>query len=254
MNVANNLFKKCVFVSMLPLLTACFQNPHKVPNDFVFLLDVDPTIVENSRYYTAENFMGRPVPGYSTSKIVCTKEAAEQLKKANDFFKAHGYKVVVYDGYRPQSAVDAFKRWGQNPKDNITKAYYYPFLDKSDLFKLGYIGGEKSTHSRGSTFDLTLIRSDQSLKPIIYSKRKLQNGEEISFLDDNTVDMGSSFDLFHEASHHDSNLVNPSQNEMRNFLRETMKRYGFAEYKKEWWHYTLAKEPYPNTYFGFVVK
>jgi D-alanyl-D-alanine dipeptidase len=236
-------------VTLLSSLTGCLQDSNKLPKNFVFLSDVDPTIMESRRYYTEQNFIGKPISGYKTSKIICTKEAAQQLKKAHAVFKNHGYKLVVYDGYRPQLAVDEFMRWGQNPKDDVAKSYYYPTLDKKDLFELGYIAGEKSTHSRGSTFDLTLIESHRTLKPIVYSKRRLKNDEEISFLDDNTVDMGSSFDLFHEVSHHDSNLIDQSHSKMRNFLRETMKRYGFTEYKKEWWHYTLENEPYPETYF-----
>ncbi len=246
--------KIILFMSIFAaVITACANNVNKLPNGFVFLADIDPTIIENSRYYTDQNFLGRPIAGYNASKIICTKEAAEQLKKAQEFFKSQGYKLVIYDGYRPQAAVDDFKRWGENPKDTIAKAYYYPNLSKKALFKLGYVGDQHSSHSRGSTFDLTLIKANQSLKLLSYSKRRLKNGEEIPFLDDNTVDMGSSFDLFHEVSHHDSPLVQPSQTQMRNFLRETMKQYGFDEYQYEWWHYTLHNEPYPETYFSFNV-
>lgn len=228
------------------------EDMQNLPNGFVFLKDIDNTIRESSRYYTEENFLGRPIAGYKTNSIICTKEAAEKLKLAHKELTLKGYNFVVYDGYRPQKAVDEFIRWGMNESDNITKDYYYPMLDKKDLFKLGYLPDKKSSHSRGSTFDLTIIKSDQKLKSIVYSKRKLLNGDEIIFLDDNTIDMGSSFDLFHEASHHDSNLIELTYAEMRNFLRDTMKKYGFKEYKEEWWHYTLENEPYPDTYFDFV--
>lgn len=111
----------------------------------------------------------------------------------------------------------------KDPQDQIAKSQYYPTIDKKDVIKLEYVS-EKSGHSRGSTFDLSLIASDQNLKPLSESKKQLINGEEIPFLDDNTVDMGSSFDLFHEVSHHDSAIVTPQQNAMRQLLRVTMKR------------------------------
>lgn len=98
---------------------------------------------------------------------------------------------------------------------------------------------------------MTIIKIDQNLKPIVYSKRKLENNQEIPFLDDNTMDMGASFDLFHEASHHDNKLIATEYSERRNFLRDAMKRGGFKEYKEEWWHYTVENEPYPDTYFDF---
>lgn len=221
------------------------------PDDFILLNEIDPTIIENTRYATADNFLGTPVDGYAHNKIICTKQAAQQLKKAHDDFKKQGYLLVVYDGYRPQRAVDAFMKWCQISHDQIAKMQYYPTIDKKDLFNVGYLA-EKSGHSRGSTFDLTLIPIDQMLKPIVLKHRKLTNGEEIPFLDDNTVDMGASFDLFHEVSHHDSPLVTREHNAMRDLLRETMKRHGFGEYLKEWWHYTLKNEPYPDTYFDFI--
>ena len=159
--------------------------------------------------------------------------------------------MVVYDGYRPQCAVNEFMRWSKDEADHVAKELYYPTVNKKDVFKLGYVA-ERSGHSRGSTFDLTLIRQDQQLKPIKAGKHTLQNGEVIPFLDDNTIDMGSSFDLFHETSHHDSDLVIEEQTANRNLLRRAMKQSGFKEYKAEWWHYTLADEPYPDTYFDFV--
>ena len=229
-------------------------NLKEKPSDFVMLSEVDATIIQDVRYSTKENFLGRPAVGYKTTKIACTKKAAESLKQAHDYFKSQGYNLVVYDAYRPQRAVDDFRGWGNDLNDLGNKASYYPTLEKKDLFKLGYIAGEKSSHTRGSTFDLTLIKMGTKLKPIVISKRKLSQGDEIPYLDDNTVDMGSSFDLFHEISHHDSKLTKPEHNATRNLLREGMKRFGFKEYKEEWWHYTLENEPYPDTYFDFVIE
>lgn len=223
----------------------------KLPNDFVFILDIDPTIIEISRYYENENFLGHKVVGYTQPHIISTKNAAVALKAAQAKLNAQGYKLVVYDGYRPQRAVNEFIRWSKNLQDQIAKSSYYPNIDKQDVFKLGYLF-EKSSHSRGSTFDLTIIPIDQTLKPIEVSKRTLANNQQILFLDDNTVDMGSSFDLFHEVSHHDTNLISEHQTKMRNILRSAMLNNGFKEYQEEWWHYTLANEPFPDTYFDFI--
>ena len=252
----NMKFLNCSAKWILPLLfvfvIGCDKQQSELPHDFVFLTDIDPTIIESTRYSTKNNFLGKQVPGYTSNRVICTKVAAETLKKVHDDLKQAGYKLVVYDGYRPKRSVDEFMRWSKDEKDQIAKAYYYPTINKKDVFKLGYVA-EKSSHSRGSTFDLTLIESDKNLTPIAYSSHKLLSGETIPFLDDNTANMGASFDLFHEASHHDTSLVNDANTRMRNLLRNTMKKYGFKEYQEEWWHYTLANEPHPDTYFDFVV-
>lgn len=224
-----------------------------LPAGFVFLSDIDPTIIENTRYYTAENFLGKAVPGYNTPRIICTKEAALALKEVNTGLKTEGYNLVVYDGYRPQRAVDEFIKWSQDQNDQVAKSLYYPTVNKEDVFELGYIAA-KSGHSRGSTFDLTIIPENEKIKPIEVSSRTLNNGKTIPFLSDNTIDMGSSFDLFHEVSHHDTKLINDQQNHMRDILREAMDNHKFKEYSEEWWHYTLVDEPYPDTYFDFVVE
>jgi D-alanyl-D-alanine dipeptidase len=149
-----------------------------LPEGFVFLTDIDPTIIENSRYYTDQNFLARQVIGYKTPRIICTKEAALKLKTANDDLKTNGYKFVVYDGYRPQDAINEFQRWSKDVSDQAAKEYYYPKVNKKDVFKLGYIA-EHSGHSRGSTFDLTLIETNKTLKPIAPTKRILKNKETI---------------------------------------------------------------------------
>ena len=136
------------------------------------------------------------------------------------------------------------------------KALYYPTLEgsKKKLFDDGYIAS-KSGHTRGSTIDLTIIELGKEVKsPVNITERTLANGTVISFLDDGTVDMGSSFDLFHPASHHDSPFItDPVHIKNRSILREAMKRHGFKDYENEWWHYTLADEPFPDTYFDFIV-
>jgi D-alanyl-D-alanine dipeptidase len=246
-----NLFRSLGVIIMITINSTA-EAQTNLPVGFVFLHDVDPTIIENVRYYTNENFLNKRVPGYEVNKIICTSEAAQKLKAVHDTLKQYKYKLVVYDGFRPQRSVNAFIEWQKEPDNKNAKIKYYPTVDKKDLFQLGYIC-EKSGHSRGSTFDLTIIPNNQHLKTPLIARRRLQNNEEIPFLNDNTVDMGSSFDLFHEVSHHDTPLITKEQTKMRNFLRQIMNQHGFKEYPKEWWHYTLDNEPFSHTYFDFTV-
>lgn len=224
------------------------------PSAFVDLATIIPHIQQSVRYYGSENFLGYKVPGYTSEKIVCTRAAANALVAVQEELKKADYELVVYDGYRPQHAVDEFMRWSKDDSQT-KKEYYYPYVDKKRVFELGYVA-EKSGHSRGSTFDLSIIKLGTKAHNIVVSKRKLTDGREISFLDDGTVDMGSSFDLFDVASHHDTKMVGKEALDMRNFLREIMKKYGFKEYQEEWWHYTFAQGPFEGdraVYFDFEI-
>lgn len=244
-------FKKAILSCLCSLVTSCLPRPF--PSEFVYLHEIDPTIVQSVRYCGFENFLGRPAPGYKKPKIILTRSAAEALKNVQKVMQSKGYSLIVYDGYRPQHTVDAWVLWSQVSSDQVAKELYYPTITKTEAFRLGYIA-KKSAHSRGSTVDLSLIRLGKQFHPTVLSHRKLPNGEEIPFLDDGSVDMGSSFDLFHEVSHHDSPLVNKNATEKRNFLRRTMLQNGFKEFSTEWWHYTLEKEPFPGTYFNFPIR
>lgn len=250
----NQLIRTSFVIVCMGLLAGCMQNKNlaPIPSEFTYLSFADPTIIHSPRYSGSQNFLGRKVPGYDADEIVCTKKAALALKLAHDTFKGLGYRLVVYDGYRPQRAVDAFMAWSKDVTDQSAKSLYYPTIDKRDVFKLGYVA-EKSGHSRGSTFDLTLIPIDQDIHDLRVTKRHLKNGEEIPFLDDGTLDMGSSFDLFHEVSHHGTNLISKEQTRRRELLRRVMKESGFKDYHEEWWHYTLENEPFTMIYFDFLV-
>ena len=228
-------------------------NAKELVSPLIYLKDIAPDIIQSPRYYSTDNFLGRRVVGYEKPVIMCTVNAARHLKRVQQSLYKIGYSLVVYDGYRPLRAEDNFLRWSKNPKDVKNKQYYYPTLDKKDIFTLGYVA-KYSAHVRGSAFDLTIIKWGQKVKPIVYSIRQLKDGTYIPFLNDNTVDMGSSFDLFHQVSHHDSPLVEDIYIKRRNLLRNVMEKYGFVAYKKEWWHYRLKNEPYPHTYFDSVVR
>lgn len=197
---------------------------------FVVLTDVVPDAVLEMRYYTTYNFVGERIAGYEEPCALLTKEAAQALKAASDDFVSRGYRLKIYDAYRPQAAVAHFRRWARNP-DTRMKRHFYPRLKKSELFSRGYIA-TRSGHSRGSTVDLTLLDG--------------KTGREL--------DMGGSFDLFDSVSRFDYPHLSAEQRRNRKLLRDVMIRHGFKPYRGEWWHFTLAKEPYPRTWFTFPVR
>ena len=224
-----------------------------LPTGFVYLKDIDPTIIEHLYYNTEENFIGTKIDGYKSNRVIATIQAAEALSKVQKELQKDGYSLVIYDAYRPRRAVEHFIQWTKNLSDIQEKTKYYPTISKEDIWKLGYIV-DKSGHSRGSTVDVTIIKDNNALHNIEIKSRKLTNGETIQYLDDGTVDMGSSFDLFHESSNHDSLLIDNNCLKNRNYIREIMKRNGFNDYQEEWWHFILKNEPFPDTYFDFEIE
>jgi D-alanyl-D-alanine dipeptidase len=202
-----------------------------LPEGFVYVHEVIDTVQLDIRYYGENNFVGTRIDGYERPVAILSEEAAAALKVAADILEEQGYYIKIFDAYRPQMAVDHFIRWAQDLDDVKMKEQFYPDVDKSKLFELGYIA-EKSGHSRGSTVDLTLVDK--------------HTGEEL--------DMGGGFDFFGEISHHGTDLITEEQERNRNILREAMVAAGFKPYPEEWWHYTLENEPYPDTYFNFKVK
>ena len=203
---------------------------NKLPDGFVLVSDVVPDIIQEIRYYTTYNFVGNRIDSYNAPVAILSKRAAEALKIASDDFMSKGYYIKIFDAYRPKSAVKHFVRWAENSNDTKMKSIFYPSVDKKSLFDLGYIA-KKSSHSRGSTLDMTLIN--------------MKTGKEL--------DAGSPFDLFDEASHHGTNKITLKQAKNRMIIKDTMEKTGFKAYTNEWWHYTLINEPYPDTYFDFPV-
>ena len=199
---------------------------------FVALADLVPGIIQEIRYYSTYNFIGDRIDGYEEPCALMTIEAARALKNAANEANVMGYRLKVFDAYRPAAAVRQFVMWGIEDTDVRMKPYFYPDLEKQTLFSDGYIA-KKSTHSRGSTVDLTLI--------------DMKTGKE--------VDMGSPFDLFSELSHPDyqGEWLTKQQYDNRMLLQGIMTRAGFDPIDCEWWHFTLHDEPYPDTYFEFPV-
>ena len=195
-------------------------------SDFVLVSDYVPAVIQEIRYHSTYNFVGDRVDGYEQ----LTKEAARALKEISNKLNVMGYRIKVFDAYRPATAVRHFTLWGVDDLDLRMKPFFYPDLEKQELFRKGYIAS-KSSHSRGSTIDLTLL--------------DMKTGKE--------VDMGSPFDYFSEVSHPDYKGVAKEQYENRMFLQDIMVRGGFEPYDCEWWHFTLRDEPFPDTYFDFPV-
>ena len=204
--------------------------PEKDPSGFVLLSDHIPSIVQEIRYYSTYNFIGDRIDGYEEPISLLTKEAARALKAVANEMNVQGYRLKIFDAYRPTTAVKHFIMWGIEDQDVRMKPYFYPDVVKQDLFSKGYIA-KRSSHSRGSTVDLTLL--------------DMRTGKE--------VDMGSQFDWFGIESHPDFRGITEEQYENRMFLQKAMVRGGFTPIDCEWWHFTLADEPYPDMYFSFPV-
>ncbi|MGC9456586.1 MAG: M15 family metallopeptidase [Halothiobacillaceae bacterium] len=197
----------------------------------VDLAGVAPEIVCDLRYLSADNFVGAPVDGYRANRCLLTVQAAEALALVDRRLAPMGLGLRVFDAYRPQRAVDHFVRWAKDVEDTATQTEYYPEIDKTRLFPEGYIA-ERSSHSRGSTVDLTLVDR--------------QSGE--------SLDMGTDFDFFGPQSWPRSQAVSAQQRANRLLLRALMMEAGFEPYEQEWWHFTLRDEPCPDRYFDRPVE
>lgn len=215
------------------LLTSSYSNLASADNadtKFVLLTEAVPDIMLDIRYYSSYNFVGERIDGYNQPIALLTREAANALKLVSDDLKAKGYRLKVYDAYRPQKAVDHFVRWANDLENTRMKEFFYPSVDKDALFSSGYIA-RYSGHSRGSTVDLTLF--------------DMKTGKD--------VDMGGRFDLFDISSHPSYSNITLEQRENRALLTSTMRSHGFKGIDTEWWHFTLVDEPYPDSYFNFDV-
>ncbi|WP_263172065.1 M15 family metallopeptidase [Streptomyces sp. SCSIO ZS0520] len=224
------------------------------PRGFVELSAVDPTIRQEIRYPSRHNFLGVPVDGYRRPVCLLTRPAALALHRAQRSLLRHGYSLKVYDCYRPQRAVDHFVRWAKDLADERMKAEFYPRVDKSRLFADGYIA-EKSGHSRGSTLDVTLVRLPAPpTRPYVPGEPLTPcYGPKEQRFPDNSVDMGTGFDCFDTLAHTDDPRVTGRQRTNRDLLRGALEAQGFTNLPEEWWHFTLAGEPFPDTYFDFPV-
>jgi zinc D-Ala-D-Ala dipeptidase len=201
-----------------------------VNEDFVFVDEMVPGVRWDAKYATWDNFTGKPVDGYLANRIVGTNALCAALEEVRGKAESLGFGLLLWDGYRPQRAVDCFVRWSRQPEDGRTKLRHYPNIDRAAMFEKGYVA-TKSGHSRGSTVDLTLY--------------ELATGELAA--------MGGDHDLMDEISHHGAEKITQVEARNRQHLRSLMESCGFIAYACEWWHYTLKDEPYPAAYFDFPI-
>jgi D-alanyl-D-alanine dipeptidase len=200
-------------------------------NGFAFVDERVPGIRWDAKYATWDNFTGKPVDGYWVNRIVATTALCEALERAREAAASRGFGLLLWDGYRPQRAVNCFIRWAEQPEDGRTKLRYHPNIDRTGVLAGGYIAA-RSGHSRGSTVDLTLYHTS--------------SGELAA--------MGGDYDLMDPVSHHDAPWITAAEAANRRQLHAIMTACGFRAYEREWWHYTLDDEPYPDTYFDFPIR
>jgi D-alanyl-D-alanine dipeptidase len=212
---------------IVPAMPVCSQ----VPDTFVDVASVVDGLVTDMRYFGEDNFVGARIDGYEQPRCLLTRQAAAALAAVQRDLAPRGYGLKVFDCYRPTRAVAHFVRWARDVADVKRKAEFYPEVDKRDLFRFGYIAS-RSGHSRGATVDLTLVRRDDAAE----------------------VDMGTRFDFFSPKSWPSDRSVGEGARRHRALLADAMGRGGFRPYDKEWWHFTLAREPFPQTYFDFVIR
>ncbi len=224
-----------VWILLFLWVSGTFAAESHLPAGFVYLSDIAPDIRVELRYGTSGNFLGQPVRGYLGPRCIMTRETAIALKKVQEELNPFGLGLKIFDAYRPQQAVDHFVEWAKDVGDTRMKSVYYPQIDKRNLFRDGYIA-EKSGHSRGSAVDLTII--SQGAPPDLETE----------------LDMGSGFDFFGPESWPDNPRMAAAQRSHRMLLQVLMKKYGFEPYDKEWWHFKLIDEPFPDTWFNFPVQ
>ncbi len=203
----------------------------QLPQGFVYVKTVVPDLEIELRYFTNNNFVGKPIDGYASNKLILTAQTTSALKEVQEELQQQNICLKVYDGYRPQRAVNHFMAWARDLNDTINKQQFYPDVQKGDLFKEEYIA-TRSGHSKGSTVDLTLIDGNTG-KPL---------------------DMGSGYDFFGRQSWIDYEGITERQKHNRQLLQAMMLKHGFRNYPREWWHFTLINEPFPNTYFDFPIE
>ncbi|WP_422092167.1 M15 family metallopeptidase [Tenacibaculum ovolyticum] len=219
------------WIFSLLLFSSYILQAQKLPKGFSYVKDIAPTIKQELRYCSNNNFIGTSINGYEENVLIITTQAATALRKVQTELLKKELSLKIFDAYRPQKAVNHFVKWARVINDTLMKQQYYPSVNKRHLFKKGYISS-RSGHSRGSTVDLTII--------------DLKTNKEL--------DMGSPFDFFGISSHISYAQLTKEQKENRQLLQSIMRKNGFRPYTNEWWHFTLRYEPFPKTYFKFPVK
>jgi D-alanyl-D-alanine dipeptidase len=225
------IHKILFLIAVLVALGFSVQQKNKLPDGFVYVKDIIPDLEVKLRYFSTHNFVGDTITGYKANTLILTRESAQALKKVQAELQEQNLCLMVYDGYRPQRAVNHFSRWAKDFKDTLQKQEFYPKVDKRHLFRDGYIAS-RSGHSRGSTLDLTIIDGNTNVP----------------------LDMGSPYDFFGKESWVAHPELTDIQKANRQLLQKVMLKHNFRNYPKEWWHFTLRWEPFPKTFFDFEIE
>jgi D-alanyl-D-alanine dipeptidase len=243
-----------IFVLQISALAQSVDVRQK-PAEFVDIKSIVPDILLDLRYATSHNFVGKPIEGYRAPVCYVTRSAAEALREVQKELLSMGLSLKIYDAYRPQRAVDHFVRWANELSDTLMKAEFYPDVDKKRLFADGYIAS-RSGHSRGSTVDLTIVPLPAAPPATYHPGDSLCDCRAplSQRFPDNSLDMGTGWDCFDPLSHTANPQISGQQRANRLLLKTLMEKHGFRNYEKEWWHFTLVNEPFPDTYFDFVVE
>lgn len=254
MSIASRVLACAAVFAATSTAVASAVPPPTAPPDFVSLTDVDPTILQEIRYFTPHNFTGDPVDGYLAPMCILTRSTAEALRRAQQEFLEQGFTLKVYDCYRPQRAVNDFVAWAKDLADDRMKAEFYPRVDKTQLFADGYIA-DQSGHTRGSTMDLTVVPLPaQETPPYVPGQPLIDcTAPQPLRFPDNTIDMGTGYDCFDTLAHTLDPRIQGDQLKNRLFLKDGLEKQGLVNYENEWWHYTFKPEAYPDTYFDFPV-
>ena len=231
------------------LLTSPLHARDMLPPGFVYLRDVDSSIAQDMRYATSDNFTGHPLPGYGAPECILRREAAEALKQVQADLAKENLSLKVYDCYRPTRAVRAMAAWAHDGDDSAATRRFYPELQKRNLFRLGYIAAQ-SKHSTGTTVDLTLIRRPAAAAAAFDPAARYGpcTGPAAKRAPDNSIDMGTSFDCFDLRSYSGNREISAEQKRWRTTLNAAMRRHGFANYFREWWHFSFGGAAEPRAY------
>ena len=237
-----------LFVALVLVVTSAHARD-RLPPGFVYLHDVDPSILQDIRYATDDNFTGRPLPGYGAGECILRREAAEALRAAQAELAREKLGLKVYDCYRPTRAVRAMEAWAHGGDDSEATRRFYPALHKRNLFALGYIASQ-SRHSSGTTVDLTLVRLPTAPVPRFDPAARYGacTGPAARRAPDNSIDMGTGYDCFDVKSYGQSSAIAPEQSKWRGILNSVMRRHGFAGYFREWWHFSYNGSSEPRAY------
>jgi zinc D-Ala-D-Ala dipeptidase len=231
---------RCGLIAAIVLVAAASRTSaqERLPGGLVYLRDIDPTIVQDIRYATRDNFTGRPLPGYDAPECILARPVAVALKQVQADLAANRLGLKVYDCYRPARATRAMVQWAYEPRADNRR--FYPALQKVSLLS-GYISGA-SRHATGMAVDLTIVDASRAAPPAFDPRTNYGpcTGPIDQRSPDSSLDMGTGYDCFDALSHTNHGAIGAEQRQSRRQLVAAMNRRGFRNYFREWWHFTFS--------------